>query len=1087
MERGRTRRNIFDSGSDEEDVERATKKETNTKPKSKRVIRNKDDSKNEGTKTKPKSRKVLKNIGDNDDDDGNRIDEETNTKPKSRRAKTNNGDDDDDDDDDNKIKNEVSEDEKDGSKKRWLPRWLGKSSDSERNGEGDSNNNDKDNNKSKDDDAVSEQEVDAQSIAQQSILTKTTQATKNTKTIEDCETEYHEAIRDHDWDCLDGLLKEYDPELYKKPKKVVKSVEGKKKLKFVKYLPDISKLRKEKEDPEVPVSPLLALDKDGRTPLHVCLIEPTPKQLIIRVMNCSRNAAAVLDKEGSLPLHLAVENRRPIGIIEKLVRGYYIGSWTVDGQNRTPLILAIEAILKRQKEENIKPTTTYWGFPTSPEDIKWQEQQKKLWEVPRFFVANRVARRKRLLTIENKQILVALSESAPCDIISNFMLTGKKHLIKEEVAEKVLFLLINRQYPMDLFRSFFEVISTDFAKERNDSTGCGVVAAQFRVGCIKHKTNDEREKDTFVMAMNKLVNYETNLVQNFVSTPQTMEWWEKLKYLINLWSTHFWEEGIEDRMRLQDQVLIHNALMNPDSPPALIQLLANLYPESLEMKHPKAKALPIHFACRQWQFRDYPPRRGEKKLNLDEVCLDLLNIDPTATRKRYRRRLPLHHSIAVSKTWDFIKPLATHDPKSLLTRDPITKLCPFQMAALKIQETFDIEIITRREFVPKVWEGMTDDEQDLQMRKLLYIYDLKQLDLIYELLRHSPDAILIGSLKQSSSKSKVGVQMLHLNIVAANKTKIARSTFGVGNVGGHFIGWCYEKLNGTWKPHRTHFAVVKEAIMDGFIPINMDKWWRKLKVWLWFECPWDNIPHRDDFLLHCALCNPNVTPWIVELILECFPRSTRIPLPDSNGCYPLHIACSTDTYIPLSFEFVNKRNVIEMVAKVFHDAILLKYNNLLPLHYAISSSKKWEEMKFMAEDEPVSLAVPDSESDFFPFQLMALYKSYSKEEMGRFQNIDIKRLGSNEWAKAGPNEKVTELKQILIKHEIETMGCIFELLRHNPMLVHVGGVDLKNQSQRYGVDSVKQPAGKLCIQQYIQMLDESDPSSWSRFSRRNGR
>ncbi|OEU19729.1 hypothetical protein FRACYDRAFT_235785 [Fragilariopsis cylindrus CCMP1102] len=940
MERGRTRRNIFDSGSDEEDVERATKKETNTKPKSKR---------------------------------------------------------------------------------RWLPRWLGKSSDSERNGEGDSNNNDKDNNKSKDDDAVSEQEVDAQSIAQQSIQTKTTQATKNTKTIEDCETEYHEAIRDHDWDCLDGLLKEYDPELYKKPKKVVKSVEGKKKLKFVKYLPDISKLRKEKEDPEVPVSPLLALDKDGRTPLHVCLIEPTPKHLIIRVMNCSRNAAAVLDKEGSLPLHLAVENRRPIGIIEK------------------------------------------------------------------FFVANRVARRKRLLTIENKQILVALSESAPCDIISNFMLTGKKHLIKEEVAEKVLFLLINRQYPMDLFRSFFEVISTDFAKERNDSTGCGVVAAQFRVGCIKHKTNDEREKDTFVMAMNKLVNYETNLVQNFVSTPQTMEWWEKLKYLINLWSTHFWEEGIEDRMRLQDQVLIHNALMNPDSPPALIQLLANLYPESLEMKHPKAKALPIHFACRQWQFRDYPPRRGEKKFNLDEVCLDLLNIDPTATRKRYRRRLPLHHSIAVSKTWDFIKPLATHDPKSLLTRDPITKLCPFQMAALKIQETFDIEMITRREFVPKVWEGMTDDEQDLQMRKLLYIYDLKQLDLIYELLRHSPDAILIGSLKQSSSKSRVGVQMLHLNIVAANKTKIARSTFGVGNVGGHFIGWCYEKLNGTWKPHRTHFAVVKEAIMDGFIPINMDKWWRKLKVWLWFECPWDNIPHRDDFLLHCALCNPNVTPWIVELILECFPRSTRIPLPDSNGCYPLHIACSTDTYIPLSFEFVNKRNVIEMVAKVFHDAILLKYNNLLPLHYAISSSKKWEEMKFMAEDEPVSLAVPDSESDFFPFQLMALYKSYSKEEMGRFQNIDIKRLGSNEWAKAGPNEKVTELKQILIKHEIETMGCIFELLRHNPMLVHVGGVDLKNQSQRYGVDSVKQPAGKLCIQQYIQMLDESDPSSWSRFSRRNGR
>jgi hypothetical protein len=1060
----KSRRDLSSGGSDEEDVERATKKETNTKPKSRRVVKNNDGN-----------------------DDDNKI-EETITKPKSRRVKKYNGDNDDDNDDDNNKandnkNNEVSENEKDGSKKRWLPRWRGKSSDSERNGKGDNNDNDDDKDKRKDE-AVSE-EVDAQSIAQQSIMTKTTQATKNTKTIEDCETEYHEAIRDHDWDCLEGLLKEYDPEVYKKPKKVIKSVEGKKKLKFVKYLPDLSKLKKEKEEPETPISPLLALDKDGRTPLHLCLIEPTPKQLILRMMNCSRDAAAVLDKEGSLPLHLAVENRRPIGIIEKLVRGYYIGSWTVDGQNRTPLILAIEATLKRQKEENIKPTTTYWGFPTSPEDIKWQEQQKKLWEVPMFFVANRAARRKRLLTIENKQILVALSESAPCEIITNFLLTGKKHLVKEEVAEKVLFLLINRQYPMSLFRSFFEVISTDFAKERKDSTGCGLVAAQFRVGCIKHKTGDDREKDTFVMAMNKFVNYETNLVQNFVSTPQTMEWWEKLKFLINLWSTHFWEEGIEDQICLQDQVIIHNALMNPDSPPALIQLLANLYPESLEMKHPKAKALPIHFACRQWQFRDYPPRRGEKKLNLDEVCLNLLKIDPTATRKRYRRRLPLHHSIAVSKTWDFIKPLATHDPKSLLARDPITKLCPFQMAALKIQETFDIDIITRRAFVPKVWQGMTDDEQDRQMRKLLYVYDMKQLDLIYELLRQSPGAILIGSLKQSCSKSKVGAQ--HLNIIAANKTKIARSTFGVGNVTGHFIGWCYEKSHGTWKPHRTNFAVVKEAIMDGFIPINMDKWWRKLKVWLWLDCPWDNIPRRDDFLLHCALCNPNVTPWIVELILECFPRSTQIPIPDTSGCYPLHIACSTDTYIPLSFEFLNKRNVIEMVAKVFHDAILLKYNNLLPLHYAISSSKKWEEMKFMAEDEPVSLAVPDSESDFFPFQLMALYKSYSKEEMGRFKNICMKRFGNNEWAKTSSNVKVTELKQILIKHEIETMGCIFELLRHNPMLVHVGGVDLKNQSQRYGVQSRNQPAGELSIQQYIKMLDVSDPSSWSRFSRISGR
>ena len=547
-----------------------------------------------------------------------------------------------------------------------------------------------------------------------------------------------------------------------------------------------------------------------------------------------------------------------------------------------------------------------------------------------------------------------------------------------------------------------------------------------------------------------------------------------------MWST--WEEDDEDMICREDEVLLHNALANPDAPPKLIQLLACLYPKSLELKHPKTNSLPIHFACRQWQFRDYPPRRGEIVLNLDQVCLELLKRDPTSTRKRYRCRLPLHNAITTKKTWDFIKPLVTHDPKSLHARDPITMLCPFEMAALKIHETFDIESITRRAFTSQVWSKMTADEQDRQMRKLLHHYDLKQLDLIYELLRHSPGAILSGSLKPmpSANNSEGGGQLLHQNIIITIQTKLARSLFELGNVEGHFIGWCYENSLGAWRPHRTNFAVVKEAIIDGFVPISMDKWWRKLKFWLWHDCPWENIPRRDDFLLHCALCNPNVSPWIVELILECFPRSATFPLPDSNGCYPLHIACVTDSYIPLSFEFPNKRNVIEMVSKVFHDAILLKWNDRLPLHYAVSSSKKWEEMKSMAEDEPVSLAVPDSENDFFPFQLMALYKSYSKAEMRRFERIARKKNGNNLCTKASGNEKLARLKEVLEEHERETLGCIFELLHHNPMLVHVGTVESRNRShRRYGVESTKnKPADELSVQQYLSML-ESNPSSVS--------
>ena len=938
---------------------------------------------------------------------------------------------------------------------------------------------DKDQEKKSSDAAASESEVvDATST------TKVPQANRRTKTIEDCETEYHEAIRDHDWDYLEGLLKEYDPMLYKnkKPKKKATKAQPKKSIKLLKYIPDLPKLKKEKEEPEIPITPLLALDKDGRTPLHLCCIELTPTKLLLRLMNCERNAAAIRDKDECLPLHLAIQNRRSGHTIERLVRGYYQASWTPDGQGRTPLIMAIDVVLDKQQEENINPTKTYWGFPASPEDIKWQEDQEKLWNVTDFLLQNRIDRRKRLLTVEHNQILVALNKCAPPKVISNILATGRKYLLKEDAAEKVLFLLISRQYPIFLFKWFLELVSVAFVKDQHDFTGCGVVAAHFRVGCIKHTDqNTKREKDSFAITMKRLAFAKTNEKESVLPTQYT-EWWEKLRYFINLWATHFRDDN-DNACGGEDEELLHNALMNPDSPPLLIQLLAKLYPESILIKYQNSAALPIHFACRQWQFREYPPRRGERIVNLDQVCSELLKVDLTQVRKRHRSRLPLHHAIATGKTWDFIRPLVTHDSKSLLDRDPNTKLRPFQMAALNIQDTFDIEAVARREYLPVVWNTMYDDEQDRQMRKLLYQYDLKQLDLIFELLRHCPGAVTkVLSYKEvlsltAKKQNKIAEKRLaHENLVTITKTKLARSLFRLGNVEGHFIGWCYDcDANGVWKPHRWNFPLVKEAIIDGFVHKGMDRWWEKLKFWLWQDCPWDNIPRRADFLLHCALCNPRVSPWIVELILEFFPRSATLPLPNSGGCYPLHIACVTDTYIPVAFEFSNKRNVIEMVSKAYNESILLKWNDALPLHYAISGSKQWSEIRFMAEDEPVSLAIPDAENDFFPFQLMALHKLYTKLEMQRFVNIAMTRIGKNLWENTNPNERDDQLKQVLRKHETDSLGCIFELLKRNPMLVHVGTVESKNRRYHRGDDgeSASRPAGKISIQEYLNILESN--------------
>jgi len=732
----------------------------------------------------------------------------------------------------------------------------------------------------------------------------------------------------------------------------------------------------------------------------------------------------------------------------------------------------------------MKPTTTYWGFPGTPEDMKWQEWQQKIWIVPGFLVQNRFDRRKRLLSAEHSQILVALNKCAPPKIISNMLAAGRKYIVQGDAANKILFLLISRQYPLYLFQWFLEVISKDFVKEQRDATGCGVVAAQFRFGCIKPT---EHTRDSFAVVMTRLALANKN-GEDFVQTPQYTEWLEKLRLFINLWATNFLEgqgAGNTDDLCAK-KFILHNALMNPDSPPLLLQLLAKVHPMSVLMNHPKTTALPIHFACRQWQFQDYPLRKGEKIVKVGQVCAEFLKADLTQTRNRHRGRLPLHHAIAYGKSWDFIKPLVTNDLKSLLLRDPTTMLRPFQMAALKIQQTFDVEALARREYTPIVWKEMTDEERDRQMRKLLFYFGLKQQDLIFELLRHSPDAVeKITAHKGIASVEKKKLtaeeQLARDNLISMTIAKMTRTLFGLGRVQGHFIGWGYTRdKEKVWKVHRNNFPMLKEAIMDGFVPAGMDKWWRKLQVWLWHECPWNNIPRRTDFLLHCALCNPKVSPWIIELILECFPRSATLPLPGTSGCYPLHIACITDTYVPLPFEFANKRSVLEMVSKVYDESILLKWENTLPLHYAIYGSKRWSEMRSIAEDEPVSLAIPDSANDFFPFQLMALQKSYSKSEMQRFLNIAMIKTGKDIWVKSSLDGKVEQLKQVLKAHEINTLGCIFELLKRNPMLVHIGNVDSK-KGTNYRSGGIRskaknERAGELPIDECLHIL-ESNPSS----------
>jgi hypothetical protein len=774
---------------------------------------------------------------------------------------------------------------------------------------------------------------------------------KGVETFPDSENEFHEVIRNQNWDLLEILLKEYDYKKYIKPKEQKKPP---RKLRVAKYLPDVTW----KKEVEVPQSPLHGLDALGRAPLHLGCLSPCPDKPLLRLLFCARDLASVPDATGSLPIHLAVTHDHSVDVIDKLIRAYYQGATQLDASGRTPLMWAIEMMRQQKTKEKLPAHHTYWAYPRSKEAAMWQMKQTNMWRLVSFMLENRKTRRQKMIPVEYRRITIVLGLAAPPVVVSLFLELAKSAMKSELTAGPSLSTCISRQYPLDILEKIIDACPMDFAKEYTDGTRRGVVAAHYRIGCIAHQedaSDHNSKRESFRMIMQNLANAAGNLQAKFTPGKSYQVWWEKLKFLINLWGTHTLDddEASHDDFDMDD-LLLHNALNNSDVPPSLIRLLATLRPHATDLEHPKSTALPIHLACRVWRYKLYPPRKGEKESHMDKVTLQLLEGDFSRTRKRYRDRLPIHHAIAAGHHWKFIKPLVVHDRKSLNIRDPMTKLYPFQLAA-SYEINFDMPALTRRKFTNAELNDMRDHQKEDHINVVSHYYDLGQLSLIYEILRHDPaavshDSILrtksVGNLTKSRRMVVVSGLAASEEVALTAQIRVIRSTFGLGPISGHFVAWAYENTRRGWKTHRSNFGVLKEAIMDGFIASTMDEWWRKLKVLIWSDCPWESttIPHRDDFLLHAALCNPDTSPWIVNLIVECFPRSASIPLPGSEGCYPLHIACITDRYLPQPFEFANKKTVIGMIMQAYPDAALLKWRGRLPLHLALVHSKGWEEI-----------------------------------------------------------------------------------------------------------------------------------------------
>jgi hypothetical protein len=98
----------------------------------------------------------------------------------------------------------------------------------------------------------------------------------------------------------------------------------------------------------------------------------------------------------------------------------------------------------------------------------------------------------------------------------------------------------------------------------------------------------------------------------------------------------------------------------------------------------------------------------------------------------------------------------------------------------------------------------------------------------------------------------------------------------------------------------------------------------------------------------------------------------------------------------------------------------------------------------------MSVAVPTKDSEFYPFQRIALQRKHTKEQRLRFKQAAINRAGLEVWSKSKAFEKVKHLSWVLQAHEMGVLTCVWQLLRADPEVLSYGlidnGRDTKNSS-----------------------------------------
>lgn len=889
---------------------------------------------------------------------------------------------------------------------------------------------------------------------------------------------------------------------------------------------------------------LLALDGENRTPLHVLLSlrDDNLDDLILNVLHLEPKAATMPTKKQRYCLHYAIANRHDWGVVGEIVEAFPEALSKLDCNGFSPLQYAMQMAIRSSVRS--PPPRTYWMSigtdDTASMDsmaegaLQWQEEQAQRWAVVHWLLLSSATHPQSSLDVgaSQKPMLVdALVHAAPPAVISlligaSVTLLSYEHKLSAFAASS-LYTCITRHYPATILISLSSQLlmfrggggSVDVHKVR-DETGMGLVAAQYISGCYMEESAGEWSLSEEVYAVLLECIKAGDIVDE---DPALIDWWKKVEYLVAFCRKVKHDEERSNPSDVEKNYLLHAAMTNSDTPPLITRLMVALYPESIRKPDPWHGALPLHLAC---MTQDYIPRYYENfalaaTCHLERSLDVVLEADVASAKIRFRDRLPLHLAIASGKTIDSLgcllaagavkNPDGSLDYVQLSQRDPKTLLYPFQLAATYTNngdhDSFRWTCIARNKFSYAVWQGKSDREKACSVLQVASSEESQRLDTIYRLLRLRP-TVLAKETPQTDHLVAPAKHRLHKGVMVSEHEIM--KLLSVGPVCAKYFAWCYTVRVGQRNGKHSidcnvqnqnllrlalRYLTTSGSLAD--LPAHFESWRQDIEATIWgsrTEIPKSlslltrsikvSIPKNKQFLLHAALLSPDTPPEVVEFLLKQNSTACSLSLPKTS-ILPLHIGAASPSYVPQSWE-TYKKSRLSVVVEQYPQAAKAAISGRFPLHFAILARKKFEDIEALIKAFPNALSVPDPDSGFLPFQLMAYRRSRSEQAQ---VSLTVRHAGewrNNEVAPTQRTENVVLARPFNIDIDSDTLSSVYSLLRKSENLERIFGRKLgldkgTVKGQKDAANSALSRYNQPYSSRSVQAIDSSSKSDDSSF------